>query len=106
VGISEMLSDVKAHFEQGAELAASHIPALVAWAEKADADPLVQAAIGLVVPESTKTMLAGLLKSVEAEVAAVEAKAAAEATAEAQAAAAPADPAAAPVTEAAEAPPA
>jgi hypothetical protein len=73
--ISQMLADVKTHLEHGVELAASHIPALVEWAAKVESDPLVQAAISLVVPDGTKTMLAGLLKSVEAEVQKVEADA-------------------------------
>lgn len=90
--ITEMLNDVKAHLEHGAELVASHVPALVEWATKAEADPLVQAAIGLVVPDATRQMLASLLKSVEADVVQV---AAAAKTAAEQAAAAqpPADPA-------------
>jgi hypothetical protein len=87
MGMSQMLSDLKGHLEQGEQLLASHIPALVEWATKAEADPLVQAAIDLAVPASTRAMLASLLKSVEAEVKQVEA----EATAAAQAP--PADPA-------------
>ncbi len=85
MGISQMLNDVKAHLEQGAELVASHLPALVQWAERAEADPLVQAAIDLAVPAETRVMLAGLLKSVEADVQQLQAAAAA-------AAAQPADP--------------
>jgi hypothetical protein len=76
MGISQMLSDVKAHLEQGAELVATHLPALVQWAERAEADPLVAAAIDLAVPPETRTMLAGLLKSVEADVQRLEAAAA------------------------------
>jgi hypothetical protein len=79
MGISQMLTDVKAHFEAGEQLLASHIPGLVEWAGKAEADPLVQAAIDLAVPASTRAMLASLLKSVEAEVKQVEADAAAAA---------------------------
>jgi hypothetical protein len=79
MGMSQMLSDLKEHLEHGGQLLASHIPALVEWATKAEADPLVQAAIDLAVPASTRTMLAGLLKSVEAEVKQVEAEAVAAA---------------------------
>lgn len=100
MGPLQMLNEVKAHFDQGVELAASHVPALVEWATKAESDPLVQAAIGLVVPDATKAMLASLLKSVEADVAQVEAGARAEAAAAAQAAvdaaAAPPEPGTAP----------
>lgn len=94
MAIGEMLTDLKAHLEHGEQLLASHIPALVEWATKAESDPLVQAAISLVVPDATKTMLAGLLKGVEAEVQRVEAEATsaaeAKAAADAAAAAAPA----------------
>jgi hypothetical protein len=77
MGISAMLTDVKDHLEHGAELVASHIPALIDWAQKAEADPLVATAIDLAVPPETRTMLAALLRSVEAEVQRVEADAAA-----------------------------
>jgi hypothetical protein len=76
MGISQMLTDVKNHLEQGAELVASHLPVLVEWAEKAEADPLVQTAIDLAVPPSTRTMLATFLKAVEADVAQAQAAAA------------------------------
>lgn len=88
MGLTEMITDLKAHLDHGEQLAASHIPALVEWAARAEADPLVQAAISLAVPEGTKTMLAGLLKSVEAEVQKVEADATAAAEAKAAEAAA------------------
>lgn len=90
MGVSQMLADVKAHFEAGEQLLASHIPGLVEWATKAEADPLVQAAVDAVLPASTRTMLAGLIKSVEAEAKQIEA----DATAAAQAP--PADPPAEP----------
>lgn len=92
MGISQMLNDVKSHLEQGAELVASHLPALVEWAEKAEADPLVQAAIDLAVPASTRVMLASLLKSVEADAKQIEA--AATQAAQAPPADPPAEPAA------------
>lgn len=79
MGMSQMLSDLKEHLAHGAELLASHVPALIEWAEKAEADPLVQAAIDLAVPASTRVMLAGFLKTFEAEVKQVEADAAAAA---------------------------
>jgi hypothetical protein len=98
VSLSQMLSDVKEWFDRGSQLAETHIPALVEWAGKAEADPLIQEAIDVVLPASTREMLAGLIKSVEADVKSVEegaAAAAAQAAAEpADAAAAPADPAA------------
>ena len=81
--ISQMLADLKAHLEHGAELVASHVPVLIEWAQKAEADPLVQVAVDLAVPPETRAMLAGLLKSFEAEVQRVEAAT----TAQAQAAA-------------------
>lgn len=77
--MSAMLSDLKSHLEHGGQLLASHVPGLIEWAEKAEADPLVQAAIDLAVPAPTRVMLAGLLKGVEAEVARVAAEAAATA---------------------------
>lgn len=77
--VTTMLNDVKDHLEHGAELAASHIPQLVAVAAQVEADPLVQAAIGLVVPDTTRSMLVTLLKSVEADVAQVESAARASA---------------------------
>lgn len=89
MGMSQMLSDIKQHLEQGGQLLASHVPGLIEWAEKAEADPLVQAAIDLAVPASTRVMLATMLRSVEAEVKQVEADAAAAA----QQPPAPADPA-------------
>jgi len=102
VGISEMLTDVKNHLEHGAELVASHLPALADWAAKAEADPLVQAALSLVVPDGTRVMLAGLLKDVEAEVTKVADEAKAKAAADAAAAAAPPAEAAAPADPAAD----
>jgi hypothetical protein len=88
--MSQMISDLKEHLAQGEQLLASHIPGLVEWAERAEADPLVQAAIDLAVPASTRMMLAGLLKGVEAEVQKAEADAAAAAPAEPDPAPAPA----------------
>jgi hypothetical protein len=88
--MSQMISDLKEHLAQGEQLLASHIPGLVEWAERAEADPLVQAAINLAVPASTRMMLAGLLKGVEAEVQKAEADAAAAAPAEPDPAPAPA----------------
>ena len=90
MGMSQMISDLKEHLAQGEQLLASHIPGLVEWAERAEADPLVQAAIDLAVPASTRMMLAGLLKGVEAEVQKAEADAAAAAPAEPDPAPAPA----------------
>lgn len=87
MGISEMLTDVRNHLEHGAELVASHLPALAEWAAKAEADPLVQAALSLVVPEGTRVMLAGLLKNVEADAQRIASEAAAAEQAKAAAAA-------------------
>lgn len=88
-----MINDLKAHFEQGAQLLESHLPGLEEFAGKVANDPLVQTAIDLAVPDTTRVMLAGFLKSVEAEVAKVEADARAAAEADAAAAAAaPAEP--------------
>jgi hypothetical protein len=86
--VTALLTDVKAHLEHGAELLASHVPALVELAGKIEADPLVQTAINLAVPETTRSMLVALLKSVEADVAQV------TEAAKAAAAAPPAEPAA------------
>lgn len=98
MGMSQMLSDLKGHLEQGGQLLASHIPGLVEWAERAESDPLVAAAIDLAVPASTRTMLASLLKSVEADAQQIEAAVKAQAEADQQTATAadvpPAEPAA------------
>lgn len=83
--LTEMLTDVKNHFEHGAELLASHVPALVDLAARIQADPLVQTAINLAVPEASRPALAGILKSFETEIAHV----AADAKEAAQAAMAP-----------------
>ena len=83
-----MLNDVKSHFEHGAELAASHMPALVDLFAKIQSDPLVETAINLAVPAASRPALAGILKSFEAEIAHVEA----DAKAAALAAAVPAEP--------------
>jgi hypothetical protein len=96
VGISEMLTDLKSHLEHGEQLLASHVPALVEWATKAESDPLVQAALNLAVGPETKAMLATFLKNAEAEFQRVEADATAKA---AEAAAAAAQPAADPPAE-------
>ena len=69
--VTALLTDVKTHLEHGAELLASHVPALVELATKIEADPLVEAAINLAVPPTTRVMLVTLLKSVEADVAQV-----------------------------------
>jgi hypothetical protein len=90
MGMSQMLSDLKEHLEHGEQLLASHIPGLIEWAQKAEADPLVMAAIDLAVPASTRAMLASLLKSVEAEVQQVEAATTAQVQAAAQQPEAPA----------------
>lgn len=79
MGMSQMLTDLRDHLVHGEQLLASHIPGLIHWAEQAEADPLVQAAIDLAVPPETRVMLAGLLKGVEAEVQRVAAEAAAAA---------------------------
>lgn len=81
------VNDLKAHLEQGAAFLESHIPGLVEWVAKAQADPLVQAAVSLAVSPETRVMLAGFLKSAEAEFQRVEAEGKAKAAAEAQAAA-------------------
>ena len=88
------LNDLKSHLEHGAELLTSHVPGLLELAAKLEQDPLVQAAVGLLVPETTRTMLANLLKAAEADAVAVaQAAVAAEQQRQAQAAAAqpPAD---------------
>ncbi len=87
-----MLNDVKAHLEHGEQLLASHIPGLVDLAQKVAADPLVQTAINLAVPEASRPALAGILKSFETEIQHVEA----DAKQAALAAAAPAEPSPAP----------
>jgi len=88
--MTQINSHLKEHVAQGEQLLASHIPGMVEWAQRAEADPLVQAAIDLAVPASTRMMLAGLLKGVEAEVQKAEADAAAAAPAEPDPAPAPA----------------
>jgi len=87
--LAEIVNDVKAHFEHGRDLLESHLPGLMELAGKIEADPLVQAAIGLAVPDSTRVMLAELLKSVEAETKQVAAQAVADEQQRAAAEAAP-----------------
>jgi hypothetical protein len=86
MGPGQIVDELKAYLQHGEQLLTSHVPGLAEWAAKAEADPLVQAALSLVVPPATKVMLASLLKSVEADVAQVEATARAEAEAAAEAA--------------------
>ena len=93
--LSEILTDLRTHLEHGAELLASHVPALVELAAHVESDPLVKTAIDLVVPPTTRDMLATLLKSVEADAAQV-AQAAITAEQQRQAAAVPVDPSAPP----------
>lgn len=73
--LTAMLSDIKSHFEKGEQLLASHVPALVELAGRIEADPLVQTAINLVVPDASRQALAGILKSFEVEIQHVEADA-------------------------------
>lgn len=73
--LTAMLSDIKEHFKHGEELLASHVPALVELAARIEADPLVQTAINLVVPDASRQALAGILKSFEVEIQHVEADA-------------------------------
>jgi hypothetical protein len=86
---TEIATDIKSFFERGAQLLESHVPSLVEDAQKAESDPLVQAALSLVVPPATRTMLATLLKSVEADVQRIESESTANAAAAAAAAANP-----------------
>ena len=67
MGFSEIVNDVKTHLEQGAELAASHVAPLLDLAGKIESDPLVQAAANIVVPASSRGMLADFLRAYEAD---------------------------------------
>lgn len=92
MGLSEMVADMKTHLEHGAELLASHVPGLIEWAEKAESDPLVQAALNAVLPASARATLAELVTKFEADFKQIEADATANAAAAAaNAAAAPAE---------------
>ena len=84
--IAQALSELQQHLEHGAELAASRLPVVLELAQEFAADPLVQTAYKLDVPTNTKLMLAGFLKSFEAEAQAI-AQAATQAEAQRQAAA-------------------
>lgn len=87
---SQIANDLKAHLEQGGQLAVSHVAPLLDLAAKVEADPLAQAAVSIVVPPACRETLAQFLRTYEADIRAV---------ADAAAAAAqqpPADPAAPP----------
>ncbi|SRR5216683_1220722 len=95
IDVAQAVADLEAHFRHAEQTAQAflgeHIPGLLKLGQEITANPLLKAAYELEVPDSTKTMLAGLLKGVEAEVRQV------QAAAEAQAAAVPRpDPAAPP----------
>lgn len=93
MGLSQMVGEVKAHLERGGELLASHVPGLIEWAERAEADPLVQAALNAVLPPSARATLAELVTRFEADFKQIEADATAAAAAAAASAAAPETPA-------------
>lgn len=61
-----MLSDVKSHFEQGGQLAESHLPSLLHVAGVISGDPLVQAAINTALSAEGKTLVTDLLGRLEA----------------------------------------
>ena len=90
MGLSQMLTDVKDHLAHGEQLLASHIPALVEWAAKAEADPLVAFAVSSLLPASARALIVDLGTKLEADYAQVTADAQAKAQADAAAAAAPA----------------
>jgi hypothetical protein len=94
VTLSEIVTDVKAHFEHGKDLLESHLPALVALAGKAESDPLLRFAVDSLLPASARAMLVDLGTKLEADYKQIEADATANAAAAAAAAAQPAaDPA-------------
>lgn len=61
-----MLSDVKAHLEHGAELAGSHLPALLHVAGVISGDPFVQAAINTALSDQGKALVVDLMGRLEA----------------------------------------
>lgn len=68
--LTEMLNDVKAHLEHGAELVASHVPALVEWATRVDSNPLVKTAVAAIeaeLPEGAQQMIANLINEAVTE---------------------------------------
>jgi hypothetical protein len=94
VGYTEIVSELKAHLEQAGQLAVSHAEPLLALAGRIESDPLVQAAVSIVVPDSSRGVLASFLRAYEQDTAQI--TQAAAAAAEAAAAAAAAEPAAEP----------
>jgi hypothetical protein len=98
VGIAELFSDLKAHLEHSAELAASHGPALASIAEKAASNPVIDAVMNAAhLSPDWFTALADVINRADAALgvaadatAAAQAQAAAAAAAAAQPEAAPA----------------
>ena len=64
--VTGMLSDVKAHLEHGAELLASHVPALVELAGRIEADPFVGLAISTALSPEGKAAVSDLIHRMEA----------------------------------------
>lgn len=61
-----MIQDLRAHFDQGGQLAGSHLPVLADVAGKIAADPFVQAAINTTLSDTGKAVVADLLQRLEA----------------------------------------
>jgi hypothetical protein len=64
--VTGMLSDLKAHLEHGAELLASHVPALVELAGRIEADPFVGLAISTALSPEGKAAVGDLIHRMEA----------------------------------------
>lgn len=94
--MGQLVTEVKQHFEQGAQLVASHVEPLLEWAVRADSDPLVGAALQTTLGPTGKAIVVELIGRLEAlAVEAEQAKQQAAADAVAAAQAPPPDPAAA-----------
>jgi hypothetical protein len=90
MGFTEIAGELKTHLEQAGQMAVSHVAPLLDLAAKVETDPLVQAAVSIVVPETSRGVLAAFLRAYETDTRQIAESAAAAA------AAPPAEPAAEP----------
>lgn len=102
--VSQIVDELRQHLEQGGQFVASHIPVLVEWAARVEADPLVGAALQTTLGPGARAMIASLIGALEqheqeaeaAKQAAIQAAVQAADESHAAAAAAAAEPAAEP----------
>jgi hypothetical protein len=69
--LTEIAEDIKTHIEEADawahQVLAEHVPAIAEAAEKAENDPLVQAALSVVLPASVRLMLADMVARLASE---------------------------------------